>query len=183
MPLGVCLSLFRYTGRLDRIQLGVHTGYGRLLRRNVGLFAAMCKCARHAGPPDSRSLRALVRFLFVPCALVAVLLGCAQGRPVPNVADTQAWLTAGVPVGSSKADTIKFLKTHLIQGLSAQSDYKVRPYEGQMGQAPRVILAGIFPDTPYKQTHLVWCTDQLLISFDRNLRVANRSVHQECVGP
>lgn len=120
----------------------------------------------------------VLRFLFVSCVLVVLLFGCAQGRPVPSVADTQAWLNAGVPVGSSKADAIRFLKTHRIQGFSAQSDYKVRPY-----WEARVISAGIFPDSPYKQTHIAWCTDQLLISFDRNLDVSGRSVHQECAGP
>lgn len=126
-----------------------------------------------------------MRFVFVPCVLVVVLFGCATGRPVPNVADTQAWLNAGVPVGSSKADAIRFLKTHRIQGLSAQSDYKVEPYwEGGSFnyRAPRVIFAAIGAP-PDQRTPIVWCQDELLISFDKHLHVNGRSVHQECMGP
>lgn len=123
--------------------------------------------------------------LFYACAVLVAFFGCATGRPVPSVADAQAWLNAGVPVGSSKVDAIRFLKTHRIQGLSAQSDYEVRPYLEGGGfnfRAPRVIFAAIAAP-PDQRTPIVWCQDELLISFDKHLRVTNRSVHQECVGP
>ena len=125
--------------------------------------------------------KVFLQYVFVLCALS----GCARGLDVPSVRDTEAWLNAGVPVGSSKADAIRFLKTHRIQNILAESDYKVRPFWEGGGfnyRAPRVILAAIKQPSD-QRTPIIWCEDELLISFDKHLRVANRSVHQICTGP
>ena len=125
-----------------------------------------------------------LRFTFMIWVLLVVLVGCTRGREVPNVSDTEAWLYAGAPIGSSKTHVVQFLKTHRIQNFLAESDYKVQPYSGGWGgveySQPRVIFA-VIAAPPVQRTFFVWCQDEMLIAFDKRLRVTGRTVHQECI--
>jgi hypothetical protein len=148
----------------------------------------------------------------VALILLGSLVGCISSpAQLPDASVVQTWLQSALPLGSSRATTVAFLRSHKINGhYPIESNFEIRcvsdsPHEmelwdegvsdgcffespfngGRNGlfhmDSPRTIIATV--NTPVADRSFIWCDLTLMIGFDKRERVDLRRVSQECTGP